>query len=448
MKFVIILLSSFILVKFSDGYNQTLNYHFEIYKYRFFDQNNSEEPIMKKIKTIDINCVKDRLKLSEFGDKDVDQYTFLTAFFPALTLCSGNSEEFVGMFLLYMTNSVRKSTDAADCFKLKIQEIEPTAIILEGFDSNSVRFSKEDCDDIVNQKDIKEYIDDYNHEIGNIEILTCGVIKENEILKLVFTYAILALGNLESNIEAAVKKNQIENLLTKVESLEKCAMDSIENGPFLWKEYEKALYELSNDDSEFGKIFGATDQNCVKEKLNFEQNSQKSVEELEFQVLILSAMEVCKPDQESFWNFMVNHTLKNLNYHFVLNEFYDYEVIKPADEISERDLYCVQENLYKIKPNATILKNFVLQNDKNCEEETKIFTNFVQDLKDNFENIEGIFCGFVTLEYLTALDLTVKVYKYEKNDELKQAEIESLKVEIQEKIDQILTCNVKKLNQK
>ncbi|KAG5666595.1 hypothetical protein PVAND_014613 [Polypedilum vanderplanki] len=191
----------------------------------------SSMPIFQKIKTINRDCIKKRLKISENGQKRFQTYSFAAAFISTLAICSGDVHEFVYLLVNTMTDLLTSpgAINRIDCFKLALQELEPNAKILEGFDKNSVTTNDEDCEIITDKKGFENYlIPNIESDIGStINEGSCGLIKKETLFQFMLKFPILGAGKLNEELEKAAKIIIVDELVGITEKLEKCLVDKM-----------------------------------------------------------------------------------------------------------------------------------------------------------------------------------------------------------------------------
>jgi hypothetical protein len=191
-----------------------------------------DNPLLKKVKTIDIECVKQKVNFAENGNKSTDKMTLTAAVFPSFAICSGDAVGLAQLLVDFTVGSLSfgKYIGRGDCFKLALLQIEPDSPILTGFDSKHVNFTAEECDRVVDQKGFDRMIAGFEDNVGSIDKFTCGVIKKEELFGFSLKFPTIANGKLDPKIEKEAKKSLAVNMAGRAEKLLECMVAAISKG--------------------------------------------------------------------------------------------------------------------------------------------------------------------------------------------------------------------------
>ena len=173
----------------------------------------------KFYKNLNIDCIKEKLKLSENGDKEIFRLEAEVLMTKAITLCSefGAVEYFKDAIKHKPGHSIfNTEPDDLDCFKVFLSKLDPTSELVNNFNPESMsNDEKEYCDE-------KTKADDFNNRMMISEAIgvpkiwkgfdyisnfTCSAFDLMKLRKTFLTMQIIWNGD-----EIQVNESEIENI--------------------------------------------------------------------------------------------------------------------------------------------------------------------------------------------------------------------------------------------
>jgi hypothetical protein len=178
-----------------------------------------------QLETIDRECLDERLNVKDNGEKIVDKETAVVTILPAISLCVDSQRDLLHAFIQTMTAIMfTMNTDHWDCFKLKLQKIEPNATILEGFDADSMEVNSDECENAMN---INGMINEFERKFGDIDEASCGTLTVDGVKSFFLKIRILKNGGLRKALAKSEKAKLIDILSVKVENFVKCRVGKL-----------------------------------------------------------------------------------------------------------------------------------------------------------------------------------------------------------------------------
>jgi hypothetical protein len=172
-----------------------------------------------QLETLDRECLDEKLNVKNNGEKIVNEITAAITILPAIALCVDSERDLLHAFIHFMIGYIYNDTDTCDCFKLELQKIEPNATILEAFDADNMKKSSDECEDVVDMKELDRLIKEI---IGEIDEASCGTLTIDEVRKFMLKIRILRSGGFRKALARSEKSKLIDFLSVKVEKFVKC----------------------------------------------------------------------------------------------------------------------------------------------------------------------------------------------------------------------------------
>lgn len=170
---------------------------------------------------------------------------------------------------------------------------------------------------------------------------------------------------------------------------------------------------------------------CVKKKINYVDNVNKTVEEIEFAYLFLGACGLCMGNQIGFWTDLVDK--------FCV-------LAKKQNYISIEHVECLQLEFLKFQPGSPFLRNLdektIKEDTLMCagSNETRIIKNAITDGDMSSGGYSEITCGSVSKRKALEFALNVVLLTHEKDQAIVDAETNKLANSIRYEVINMVDC--------
>jgi hypothetical protein len=173
------------------------------------------------------DCLNQKLKTSENGEKIVNEEIAMIAVASTLPLCVFDGV--INNAILTLAETVgNRFSGRGECLKSELRKHEPDATILEDFDSSSMEWTRFECEEAIKMDHLDRSLDGVEENYGKIAEITCGSVTRNEIRKTILKLPILKFGNLRVEL----KNSEIERLKdwvkAKAKVISECMVREIE----------------------------------------------------------------------------------------------------------------------------------------------------------------------------------------------------------------------------
>lgn len=209
----------------------TLNQLFEE-----LSNNSSQIKIIQKLQNFssiqNFDCIKDKLKLSETGEKELSNIETKFLLAKAATACLDQSEnEFLKIHLNKFLEIFASSLDHDDiqCTKFALRKLNQDSKFVENFDENSMTDEKqEECEERVTrdksglQKDLNKI------KIEDISKFTCISLNADTIYKYMCTFTLVAVESDEQLKDSEMDK-LIDAIVKKSDEIFECRINNLSN---------------------------------------------------------------------------------------------------------------------------------------------------------------------------------------------------------------------------
>jgi len=209
----------------------TLNQLFED-----FLNNSSQINIIQELHNFssiqNFDCIKEKLKLSETGDKELSSIETQFLLAKAAIECSNRSEsEFLKIHLNKFSELLSSTLEHDDiqCTKFALQKLDPNSKFLENFDENSMTDEKQEaCEERVSrdksglQKDLNII------KIEDISKFTCINLNVDTIYKYMSKFTLIAVESDEQLKDSEMDK-LIEAIVKKSDEIFECRINNLSN---------------------------------------------------------------------------------------------------------------------------------------------------------------------------------------------------------------------------
>jgi hypothetical protein len=155
----------------------------------------------KYINKIDFDCAKEMLNLTQNGHKMVNEVQgIITAVASYVKCLKTNDEETVDFATKLVTEEYRlKDGEPSEfdiqfniCYKLKLQELEPTSKLLDNFDGNTIPSDVTELCGIISIDELADHtIKPIEDQIGPLETGTCGSVDQNLVANFLIKFNLI-----------------------------------------------------------------------------------------------------------------------------------------------------------------------------------------------------------------------------------------------------------------
>ncbi|KAL7012477.1 hypothetical protein ACKWTF_014869 [Chironomus riparius] len=391
------------------------------------------------------DCVKDYLKLSQYGRLQVSQteQSFLTK--AAIPKCLPNNDEYFRQAIIAQGDDDMK--DMADCYKSYLQKFEPSSPFVENFNPITNGSESEKCKKII------PYLPKYNQEvtedIGSVEDFTCGAVTNaHDFIILIFKAMLLNSESLTEDVRKAESDKMASNFKRIVYATADCILKRIgedhEERSLNNTLNERYNYEYELDSLDYpegykipedliearDKVTDMINGECVKQRLKLDTYGDIQLLHVEERIIYSSAKLKClKTNLFEFSKLFINYLAK-LNF------------------VSKDYLPDSRFVLSKLEPSYALIKDYNGNSSISVDEYLAYFTEFRKpyfDFKDLAGTIEeatfGQFSKYDDIKFYLKLDLIA----FEENEEVKMKELMNFVEEVAPKIHKIADGLIAKL---
>ncbi|CAG9810860.1 unnamed protein product [Chironomus riparius] len=165
----------------------------------------------KFLKNLNLNCIKEKLKLSENGDKQLKDIEIMILVTKSITACSGHdASEFWKAFIEdnMPKGNFKMSAKDLQCVKLNYKHNNPESRLVSDFDVNSLTEAQiQACDEEIKEKD--SHLEDgiaRTIDGSDLKIITCGVLDVPKVKNILYKMSILANVNNSVLVNSEVEK--------------------------------------------------------------------------------------------------------------------------------------------------------------------------------------------------------------------------------------------------
>lgn len=184
--------------------------------------------ISKFSRNTDKNCVEQKVKMSENGNKMMNFAQAVVSVGIAYLKCYGKTEktaiiEAINDFLkLYEDTNFDKY---GDCYLNTLKKLEPTSKLVEDFDANQMELTEEECDEHLGESSYDDWMRNLEEFTGNLETFTCGNLKTIDFKIVGMKFVILSHEKNEELKDLEVKKLQ-DIFGNKLNNIFECVMEN------------------------------------------------------------------------------------------------------------------------------------------------------------------------------------------------------------------------------
>ena len=191
------------------------------------------KPYGKYINKIDFECAKESLNLTQNGHKMVNEVQGIITAVAAYVKClKTNEEETLDFATKLVIKEYGIKEEPSDfnsyvniCYKLKLQEIEPTSKLLDNF--NALSEEQTDFCKIVSIDELADHtIKPIEDQIGPLDTATCGSVDRNLVANFLIKFNLIPA---EKRPEVRKEETQemIDLFRTKITATSDCIIKNI-----------------------------------------------------------------------------------------------------------------------------------------------------------------------------------------------------------------------------
>lgn len=205
----------------------TLNLFIKISK-NFIRNAFDDENIYEK--SVNDACLNESLKLSVNGDRIVSKGQGYMLFSGALEKCLTISKEQAwNLFMDYLVGYFETITEddkfPLACFQWKLQQLEPTSKLIEGFAGH---VDMDECTSIIDGPITLRNIKELEQGLGKLETFTCNAVNVDEVKKMFVKLALITARRDDDDMRKAEIESYKNNLKDKFERTYKCVLESVD----------------------------------------------------------------------------------------------------------------------------------------------------------------------------------------------------------------------------
>ena len=185
--------------------------------------------ISKFTKNVDQNCVKDKIKMTENGNKKVNLAQAVVSIGIGYLKCYDKSEnaaiiEGINDFLeLYESTNFFKY---GDCYLNELKKLEPTSKLVENFDVNGMELTEEECSRHLGEDTYQAMMKNLEEYTGDLATFTCGNFKADDFKLFGMKLVILSFEKNDELKEAEIEKLR-ETVGSKLNNIFDCVMQNM-----------------------------------------------------------------------------------------------------------------------------------------------------------------------------------------------------------------------------
>jgi len=198
-----------------------------------FNKNIATAPIRSGIskfsRNTDKNCVEQKIKMSENGNKMMNFAQAVVSVGIGYLKCYGKTEnaaiiEAINDFLkLYEDTNFDKY---GDCYLNTLKKLEPTSKLVENFDADQMELTEVECNDHLGENSYDDWMRNLEEYTGNLETFTCGNLKTIDFKIIGMKFVILSHEKNEELKESEVEKLR-EIIGTKLNNIFDCVVENM-----------------------------------------------------------------------------------------------------------------------------------------------------------------------------------------------------------------------------
>lgn len=198
-----------------------------------FNKNIEAAPVRSGISKFSINtdknCVEQKIKMSENGNKIMNFAQAVVSVGIGYLKCYGRTEnaaisEAINDFLkLYEDTNFDKY---GDCYLNTLKKLEPTSKLVEHFDADQMELTKLECDEHLGENSYDDWMRNLEEYTGNLETFTCGNFKTIDFKITGMKFVILSHEKNEELKESEVEKLR-EIVGIKLNNIFECVIENL-----------------------------------------------------------------------------------------------------------------------------------------------------------------------------------------------------------------------------
>lgn len=186
--------------------------------------------LLKFTKVQNYDCIKEKLKISQVGQKEIPsiEAQFLTS--KAIIACSGHSENELLKSILSQfskNHQIQMTDEDLLCTKFILQKLDPSSKFVENFNQNVMTAAdKESCKERVRTD--RSGLDEELRKIGNEEFstFTCERLNSDEIYKYMCTFGLIT-DEIDTELKDSEMDILVEDAVKKIEEIFECRMNKL-----------------------------------------------------------------------------------------------------------------------------------------------------------------------------------------------------------------------------
>jgi len=165
----------------------------------------------KFMKNLNLDCVKEKVKLSQNGNKQLMEIEMFILMVKSVTACSGHDANDFWKILIEENLPKRKfqmTPSDLQCVKLHFQRQYPESRLVEDFNKNLLTEAQiQACDEEIKEKD--SHIEDGIERIiggSDLSTITCGVLDVPKVKSILYKMSLMANVNKSEFVKLEVEK--------------------------------------------------------------------------------------------------------------------------------------------------------------------------------------------------------------------------------------------------
>jgi hypothetical protein len=177
---------------------------------------------------MDMNCIKENLKLAKFGEKIVNDMEVDVLFKYSAIACHEEGTSAIFSFISDDNGgklNMKSNQALINCFKSKLYELEPTSKLIVESDHEAMKTCNTNFINLAPNKMRNEYVN-YNAAVSKI---TCGKVTPNEFTIIFLKGILIDLVELDADVMKSEAKEIKETENTATKHAYDCIMNRFED---------------------------------------------------------------------------------------------------------------------------------------------------------------------------------------------------------------------------
>lgn len=204
--------------------------------YNEIQENSSKNGLIQELLKLtnfqNYDCIKEKLKLSQIGQKELSSTEAQFLLSKTISACSGQAEsELLKLILNQFSKNYQIQMTDEDllCTKLTLQKFNPSSKFVENFNQNEMtKVEKESCEERVRTD--RSGLERELRKIGNEEFsaFTCGKLNSDEIYKYMCTFGLIT-DEIDAKLRDSEMEMLVEDAVKKIGEVFECRMNKLTN---------------------------------------------------------------------------------------------------------------------------------------------------------------------------------------------------------------------------